>query len=501
MARTMLLTCACLAILASATRPGDPNFGEGETWRLTWVVGTGEPGFDPSVFEPDLSGGGEIACFHSRAVNLVLGGTDGTGHVYYLDPLALFPLPRLVSAGPGGEHGNGDSFDPVVCKGEDVEGHEGRYIAFVSAADNLVEGDTNGIPDIFVYDRIEEDTVRVSVDSEGNEGFYEGAHETICHADVSISDDGRYVAFVSLATLHPADTNAFSDIYLHDRDHDEDGVLDEQGEPGGIRTWIASLNERGEPLNGHCGRPNLSGNGEKLAWVSWATNVLPDTMPPDPNDDIDGFCTDAGELRRKGIIRTVLITMSMDGGWQNVGGCTPSVSCDGRYVSFTSHSTNLAPHTGPITEPPPSEGDVPLKAFIRDMWDAGPEKILHLSRSHEDGGPPNESCFRTHLSFVRDRLFVTFSSDATNLSPLDTDPVRDVYVVKLKRTEPGRPRDSLLFLASRHFPEGVKGDGPSTDSTLSNEGNVVGLLFVSGAQNWGGGPHRDLYLTVKRLVR
>jgi len=480
-----------------------PDLDDGLVHRITTVQNSQDTGTDPGIYEPEIENSGRFAVFHTRSGNLSPNVIPGVDNVYVVDLARRVPRPVLVTMGYDGQPANGDSYDPVVHRGQDAEGRKATTIAFVSAADNLVPDDHNGIPDVFVYDRIAGRTVRVSIDSEGNEGTYEGELESICHTDVSVSDDGRFVAFVAFPALAEEDTNSFADIYVHDRDHDEDGIFDER-DPGSFRTFLVSRSERGESLNSHCGRPYLSGDGEKIAWVSHATNVLPDSMPPDPNDDIDGFCTDLGELRRTGGICTILITQAMDGGWQNIGGCTPSVSRDGRYVSFTSHSTNLAPNTGPVTQPPPRERDVPLKAFVRDMWRTDPGKIVHLSRSRADGGPPNGNCYRTILHDGV-RLFVTFTSEATDLVEEDTDDLRDVVVSKVLRDDAGEVRRIDNFLISRRFPEGEKSDGVSNDPTVTSRANVVGVLYTSRASNLAGddGPpasgYFDLYYAVKRL--
>jgi hypothetical protein len=86
---------------------------------------------------------------------------------------------------------------------------DGRYTAFSSAADNLVEGDTNLTLDVFVRDRLVATTVRVSVASDGTQGL--GPSE-----DSSISGDGICVTFESDASnLDPDDTNGFQDVFLH----------------------------------------------------------------------------------------------------------------------------------------------------------------------------------------------------------------------------------------------------------------------------------------------
>src|SRR5205085_1316664 len=99
-----------------------------------------------------------------------------------------------VSVGPHGAQANGSSFAPAISA-------HGRYVAFASAASNLVKGDTNGQFDVFVHDRLKGTTEWVSVGPGGVQG-------TGGSGGPSISADGRFVAFVSDATnLVRDDTN------------------------------------------------------------------------------------------------------------------------------------------------------------------------------------------------------------------------------------------------------------------------------------------------------
>src|SRR4029077_16577785 len=87
---------------------------------------------------------------------------------------------------------------------------DGRYVAFLSHASNLVPGDTNSGYDVFVRDRQAGTTQRVSVDSAGNQAPADGGDFPV------ISGNGRYVAFYSYAiALAPPGTRGY-DIYLHD---------------------------------------------------------------------------------------------------------------------------------------------------------------------------------------------------------------------------------------------------------------------------------------------
>ncbi|MFH1906503.1 MAG: hypothetical protein ABIL11_03830 [Chloroflexota bacterium] len=109
-----------------------------------------------------------------------------------------------VSVASDGMQGDDHSWDPSISA-------DGRYVAFQSSASNLVSGDTNGQPDIFVHDRQSWQTTRVSVASDGTQGNNGSLLS-------SISADGRYVAFSSAASnLVSGDTNWSWDVFVHDR--------------------------------------------------------------------------------------------------------------------------------------------------------------------------------------------------------------------------------------------------------------------------------------------
>ena len=120
----------------------------------------------------------------------------------------------------GGVQANVESFFPALSA-------DGRWVAFISSSDNLVAGDTNQQSDVFVRDNWTKAVSRVSVSSVGA--------QTVALTDglVSISDDGRIVAFSNLSDgLTANDSNNTFDVYWHDRDTDQDGIYDE---PGSVR--------------------------------------------------------------------------------------------------------------------------------------------------------------------------------------------------------------------------------------------------------------------------
>jgi Tol biopolymer transport system component len=151
---------------------------------------------------PSISFNGRYLAFFSEASNLVPGDTNGKQDIFVHDRQT--GQTSRVSVDSHGTQGNGDSFRPSISA-------DGRYVAFHSEASNLITSDTNGMRDVFIYDRQTGQTSRISTASDGTAGNNSSLRP-------SMSADGRYVAFDSLAsTLVPNDTNESWDIFLHER--------------------------------------------------------------------------------------------------------------------------------------------------------------------------------------------------------------------------------------------------------------------------------------------
>src|SRR5262249_4741820 len=149
---------------------------------------------------PALSADGRYVAFESGATNLVAGDTNGKRDVFVYDRSTQ--QTTMVSVASDGTPGNGDSISSTISA-------DGRYVAFLSQATNLVSGDTNGLADVFVHDRQTGETTRVNLGPNGVEAnsetwpegdLYRYGYFDMANTQVAISGDGRYVAFVSLAT-------------------------------------------------------------------------------------------------------------------------------------------------------------------------------------------------------------------------------------------------------------------------------------------------------------
>jgi Tol biopolymer transport system component len=156
-----------------------------------------------------LSANGRFVVFESRATNLVRGDTNRLGDVFVRDlRRGITKRVSVSSSGAQTEEGfgfwEGDSQNASISP-------DGRFVAFVTSAPNLVRGDTNRRPDVFVRDLRTGITKRVNVSSSGAQTTKRPS------GSPSISDNGRLVAFESGArNLVPNDTNRRKDIFVHE---------------------------------------------------------------------------------------------------------------------------------------------------------------------------------------------------------------------------------------------------------------------------------------------
>ena len=149
----------------------------------------------------DVSAGGRYFAF-ANTDRVVPGDENGQSDVFVRDVQAA--TTTRASLGTGGAEGNGPSSGPAVSA-------DGRFVAFVSDASNLVPGDTDGVKDVFLRDRVAGTTSRMSLGTNG-------AQANAGSDGASISADGRLVAFSSDATnLVSGDSNGTTDVFVRDR--------------------------------------------------------------------------------------------------------------------------------------------------------------------------------------------------------------------------------------------------------------------------------------------
>ena len=204
----------------------------GVTTRVSVDSAGGEANGDS--YRPSISDDGRYVAFESNATNL-LGGNDAGLNVYVKD--LQDGSVELVSVNTSGSVGNGDSNDAVISG-------NGRYVAFASLADDLVADDFNGSQDVFRRDIISDVTVRVSLDSDGDESVGDSSNP-------SISETGQYVAFQSVAVLDGDDTNGVMDVYRKDLISRTTNIVSESvfGIVGNDASYDASISDDGRNIS------------------------------------------------------------------------------------------------------------------------------------------------------------------------------------------------------------------------------------------------------------
>jgi Tol biopolymer transport system component len=365
-----------------------------------------------------MSADGRYIAFWSTYPDLVANDTNDNWDVFVLDQLT--DKVRRVSVSSEGDQGNSASFYPALSV-------DGRYIAFTSSANNLVPGDANGVPDVFLHDRRTARTFIVSVGSRGeraNNARPSAFPEAGSHL-VSMSSNGRYVVFRSAASnLVRGDTNDAADYFVRDVKAGS--------------TKRVSVSSSGEQANADSRQPvgvvqwSASDDGRYVVFNSDASNLV----GRDENNAEDVFVRDLV----RGITRRV--SVSSDGAQANrgVGDQDPSsvftnnagsvfvvpenrtqlsysATPDGQYVAFSSGATNLVPR----------DTNEANDVYLRHI-PSGTTTLLSVASTGVGGdGASNAPVLSA------DGRFVAFQSAATNLVAGDTNEVEDIFVNEIPR--------------------------------------------------------------------
>jgi Tol biopolymer transport system component len=282
----------------------------------------------------------------------------------------------------------------------------GRYVAFLSFATDLVAvSDTNEIipgvgfcdgcgADVFVRDMQTGTTMLASIDRLGTSTGNKSSFEPV------ISPDGRFVAFSSLASdLVPNDTNGAGDVFVRDLQT--------------LTTTLVSTNQLGTTGGNNTSfGPVMSANARFVVFQSYAS----DLVATDTNGEPDVFVRDL----QTGT--TTLVSMNRlgtNGGNGSSGG--PSISADGRFVSFTSGASDL------VFNDTNAAGDV----FVRDLQ-AKTTTLVSANRLGTNGGNNSSGGVVTSAHISANGRFVAFPSFASDLVATDTNGVADLFVRDLQ---------------------------------------------------------------------
>jgi hypothetical protein len=335
-------------------------------------------GFGPPIgMTSFLSQTGRYVVFLSNASNLVSGDTNMSTDVFVRDrQTATVSRVNLTSAGAESPSGCSAGYASISL--------DGRYVAMSCSSNDLVAGDTNGAYDVFLRDRTLGTTARVSLSEAGTEltGF---------SITPTVSSDGRYVAFVSNASNAVAgDTNGIQDVFVRDTVSNT--------------TTRATITSTGTQVTGGGTISGLviSANGRYVAFAHIASLDAADT-----NAVADIYVRDLT------MATTTRVSVATGGGQATGGGSTfPSISPDGRYVSFQSTATNL------VIGDTNAASDI----FLRDTMGATTTRVSISNTGVEGTGASTMS------SVSDDGRYVAFVSLAANLIATDTDGFLDLFV-------------------------------------------------------------------------
>lgn len=275
----------------------------GGTVRLASLSDAGGQSAKGSYF-PSVSANGRYVAFVGFGDDLVEDDNNGQPDVFVRDTAA--GRTYLVSLAGDSSQANGTNRDPSISD-------DGTLVAFASWATNLVSGDANNAPDIFVRNWRGGQTWLVSGPSSLTVGNGRSSLP-------EISGDGRFVAFGSEATnlvRQPIrDSNGFKDIFARDYRAD--------------RTYLASVTYLGYgQANDDCLLPSISADGRFVAFHSAATNLVRQGT----NSMTQVY---VGDCRSSGAQPFAYLVSTTMEGYPRESSAMPSISGDGKWVAFAS---------------------------------------------------------------------------------------------------------------------------------------------------------------------
>lgn len=432
----------------------------------------------------DMTPNGRFVVFDSLASTLVAADTNGVSDVFVRDRVS--GVTERISVDSFGNQGDLDS-------GGGSMSADGRFVAFESSATNLVPGDTNGWPDVFVHDRQTGTTERASVSTQGAQGSGWSSWP-------SISDDGRFLAFSGSAqNLAPGAWSASSHVYLRDRQNgttqllsppgsssceypqisDDGNFIAMQSGPNVVvsnrqtgAVELVNVSTNGVLSNNFSGLGGISSDGRFVTFNTFATNVV----AGDTNGSYDGFVRD----RLNGT--TERVTVGTGGTEGDSDSWVGSISADGRLVTFSSNATNVvAGDTNASTD-----------GFLRDRVSGTTERVT-LSASGVEGDADSWAWFLS-----RDGRFVLSSSAATTLVPADFNSSLDAILfdrapVLLTYCSAGTTSHGCVAAIAASDAPSLSLANPCSLVVTGAEGVKTGMLFY-GVDNtsftptpWGSG--------------
>jgi Tol biopolymer transport system component len=497
------------------------NLQTGETFLLSENA-TATSGGNHHTGMGRFSADGRFVVFTSLASDLAAGDGNSARDVFLRD--LETGLTSLVSVNhEGNASGNGSSQNPLVSE-------DGRFVVFESAASDLVQGDTNGLADLFIRDMRSRETrvVAAATPVPPPAGEWFPFYGQIPPFSAVMTPDGRHLAYVRGAEL-----------YLYDTFTEQTTWIPSSGGFTGSRPYASAplLSSDGNVVIFKSNHSSFSGRLIHIDLQAGKTNALIETSNLSTNDFFRPALSYNGrsaayERRGQGgnsqicfwdatSQTTEIVTKNMEGNPANGISRSPMVSEDGRFVTFLSNAsdlvTNNVPGTVQLYTRDIQEGVTLLVSVGRDgqaclggdvgfasmspdgrfiafqargddltagdhnsaydvyVWDreSGLVELVSERMRQSPSTTPNASSWMSAYSISGNGRLIAFSSDASNLVPNDTEGMTDVFVHDLL--------DKTNALVSVSLDGSTHGSGPSRNAVISLDGRWV--AFESRATN------------------
>lgn len=383
-----------VAFVSSSDELGAPSNGSTNVYRYdlqedvfelaTATLGTG------NSTAPSISEDGLALAFPSEANDLVAGGTSGVTDVFYSAVVDLgggdvtFDT-WLVSRGLGDAAPNGASPNASISA-------DGRWVAFLSHASNLVASDTNGAPDVFVADANDAFATPQRVSVSGAGAQIDGPSRALSPS--SISADGRYVAFAvdTPVSIDGSNAGTLEDVFVRDR---QAGT-----------TTLVSKSSAGVAGGSSSDMPAISPNGRFVVFRSFSTNLVASPS--------------GSRIYRRDRQAGVTANMPLPPG---------AASCEDPRVS----------DLGDIV----AQCNLYAGAAQAFLYHAATGDLYQLSTSLT--AAPGNGASGNYTGISADGAVLVFDSDASDLVPDDTNSSPDVFVAV---PEPGPAAAGLAVAAA-----------------------------------------------------
>jgi flagellin-like hook-associated protein FlgL len=399
---------------------------------------------DGHSFDPSVSDDGRFIAYGSAATNIISGDVNARNDVFVLDRVT--GVTELISQSTAGVKGNQNAFNPKLSA-------DGRFVVFNSISDNLVAGDLNGCHDIFIRDRVlgtttkitagDNNSIYANISADGGTIVFESGATNLVVGDTngssdifrydvatgntkrisvsdtgvegigsstktSVSEDGRFITYISLAgTLVAGDTNLSTDVFIYDSSLQTTTLVG--------KSTAGILGNAGSRIDGSSGVLNpISRDGRYITFNSSSTNLV----TGDSNTVDDVF------LRDTLLGTTIRISTHTDGTEGNGASNSASISPDGKYILYLSSASNLV------------SGDTNAgEDYFLYNRENGTTSRISVNSAGAQSDDNQLPTFNTWGGvFSADGRSIIFQSDATNLVSGDTNGFADIFLYSLEQT-------------------------------------------------------------------